>query len=80
MKSKHNGDGQVHVTETPDVSHIRNEDVTHEASDVYVRGVATVELNSATDNPLVYADSADVISGGNFHGQPDEDSGEQNIQ
>jgi len=35
----------------------------------YVRGVASVELNSATDNPLVYADSAEVISGGNFHGQ-----------
>ncbi|MGA6959277.1 MAG: aromatic amino acid lyase, partial [Candidatus Acidiferrales bacterium] len=30
----------------------------------------TVELNSATDNPLVFADSGEVISGGNFHGQP----------
>jgi histidine ammonia-lyase len=29
-----------------------------------------VELNSATDNPLVFADSGEVISGGNFHGQP----------
>jgi histidine ammonia-lyase len=33
-----------------------------------------VELNSATDNPLVFATDAkgggDVISGGNFHGQP----------
>ena len=44
MKSKHNGSGDGHVTETPDVSHIRNEDVTHEASDVYVRGVATFLL------------------------------------
>ena len=33
----HRGDG--HRTETPDVSHIRNEEVTHEASDVSVQGV-----------------------------------------
>lgn len=39
----------------------------------YVRRVLEVELNSATDNPLVYADDAgggEVLSGGNFHGQP----------
>jgi len=30
-----------HKTETPDVSHIRNEEVTHERSDVSVAGVAT---------------------------------------
>lgn len=30
-----------HKTETPDVSHIRNVEVTHEASDVSVRGVGT---------------------------------------
>jgi histidine ammonia-lyase len=35
----------------------------------YVRDVATIELNSATDNPLVFAESGDVLSGGNFHGQ-----------
>jgi histidine ammonia-lyase len=41
-----------------------------------VRGIAEVELNSATDNPLVFvtADAplgaGDVVSGGNFHGQP----------
>ncbi|HJT81932.1 MAG TPA: histidine ammonia-lyase, partial [Chthoniobacterales bacterium] len=29
-----------------------------------------VESASATDNPLVFADSGDVISGGNFHGAP----------
>src|SRR6185437_13398161 len=33
----HRGDG--HKTETPDVSHIRNVEVTHEKSDVSVRGV-----------------------------------------
>lgn len=39
--SKHNGNGHDphHVTETPDVSHIKNVDVTHEASDVSVSGV-----------------------------------------
>ncbi len=33
------------------------------------RKTATVELNSATDNPLVFADTGEVLSGGNFHGQ-----------
>jgi len=35
----------------------------------YVHSVATVEINSATDNPLVFADAGEVLSGGNFHGQ-----------
>ena len=35
-----------------------------------VRATITIELNSATDNPLVFADTDEVISGGNFHGQP----------
>ncbi|MGC2722563.1 MAG: histidine ammonia-lyase, partial [Candidatus Acidiferrales bacterium] len=35
-----------------------------------MRAILSVELNSATDNPLVFADSGEVISGGNFHGQP----------
>jgi histidine ammonia-lyase len=37
------------------------------------REIAAVELNSATDNPLVFAredGSGDIVSGGNFHGQP----------
>ena len=39
------------------------------------RAMALVELNSATDNPLVFVRNAktgegDIISGGNFHGQP----------
>lgn len=41
MKSKHNSNGHGHVTETPDVSHIRNVDVTHELSDVNTRGIIT---------------------------------------
>lgn len=35
-----------------------------------VRTTLSIELNSATDNPLVFAESGEVISGGNFHGQP----------
>lgn len=36
----------------------------------YVRGVVETEMNSVTDNPLIYADEGDILSGGNFHGQP----------
>jgi histidine ammonia-lyase len=28
------------------------------------------EVNAATDNPLVFPDTGDIVSGGNFHGQP----------
>jgi histidine ammonia-lyase len=35
-----------------------------------IRRTVEIELNSATDNPLVFPDSGEVISGGNFHGQP----------
>lgn len=37
------------------------------------RAMAQVELNSATDNPLVFVKEngdGDIVSGGNFHGQP----------
>src|SRR5215813_14283804 len=36
----------------------------------FVRRVLEVEVNSATDNPLVFTDSSSIVSGGNFHGQP----------
>jgi histidine ammonia-lyase len=36
----------------------------------YVKERVEIELNSATDNPLIFADEEEVISGGNFHGQP----------
>ena len=36
----------------------------------YVKKVVEIEINSATDNPLIFADENRVISGGNFHGQP----------
>ena len=40
---------------------------------VQAREMAMVELNSATDNPLVFVKAngeGDIVSGGNFHGQP----------
>ncbi len=36
----------------------------------YARKVLAVEVNSATDNPLFFPEDGEVISGGNFHGQP----------
>ncbi len=36
----------------------------------HARSVLTVEINSANDNPLVFAETGEVISGGNFHGEP----------
>lgn len=36
----------------------------------YVCNVLEIELNSVTDNPTVFPDSDEVISAGNFHGEP----------
>jgi histidine ammonia-lyase len=36
----------------------------------HVEQVLTIESASATDNPLVFCESGEVISGGNFHGAP----------
>jgi len=36
----------------------------------YVKEKLEIEMNAATDNPLIFEDGAHVISGGNFHGQP----------
>ena len=36
----------------------------------YVAYTVSVELNSATDNPLVLVDEGVLLSNGNFHGQP----------
>ena len=36
----------------------------------YVHGVVRVEINSATDNPLVFPKDRVHLEGGNFHGQP----------
>src|SRR3954447_20431676 len=36
----------------------------------YVAGALERELDAVTDNPLIFPDEGDVLSGGNFHGQP----------
>jgi histidine ammonia-lyase len=36
----------------------------------YARRTLEIEANAATDNPMVFADSGEIISGGNFHGAP----------
>src|SRR5215207_9004887 len=36
----------------------------------YVAGAIERELEAVTDNPLVFPEDGDVLSGGNFHGQP----------
>jgi histidine ammonia-lyase len=36
----------------------------------YTRNVIEIEMNAATNNPLVFSDSGDFLLGGNFHGQP----------
>jgi histidine ammonia-lyase len=36
----------------------------------HAREIVETETGSATDNPLVFADTEEVLSGGNFHGAP----------
>ncbi|GAA0862282.1 histidine ammonia-lyase [Paraclostridium tenue] len=36
----------------------------------YVKNKINIEINSVTDNPIIFPEQQDVISGGNFHGQP----------
>jgi len=36
----------------------------------YVRTKLQIEINSVTDNPLIFPSDMEAISGGNFHGQP----------
>lgn len=36
----------------------------------YIKQTIHTEINSVTDNPLIFPDDDDIISGGNFHGQP----------
>jgi hypothetical protein len=55
-RGKHNGNGhdRLHVTETPDVSHIKNLDVTHEGSDVSVSGVVKFVLALSVLGAVVF--------------------------
>ncbi|MFC0272695.1 histidine ammonia-lyase [Metabacillus herbersteinensis] len=36
----------------------------------YVKDKLEIEMNAATDNPLIFDEGRKVLSGGNFHGQP----------
>ncbi|NWF55994.1 MAG: histidine ammonia-lyase [Syntrophaceae bacterium] len=36
----------------------------------YVRKTLEVEVNAATDNPLIFADGGKILNCGNFHGEP----------
>ncbi len=36
----------------------------------YVKEKIEIEMNSVTDNPIIFTDTEEGISGGNFHGQP----------
>ena len=63
VKSTHNGNGHDsrHVTETPDVSHIRNLDVTHEASDVNISGILKFVMGLTVLSVVVF-----LLMGGMF--------------
>ena len=37
---------------------------------IYCKGILETEINSATDNPLIFSETGEYISGGNFHGEP----------
>ncbi len=36
----------------------------------YAYNVVSIEINSATDNPLIFPEDGEHLEGGNFHGQP----------
>jgi histidine ammonia-lyase len=36
----------------------------------YAERVVTIEMNSSSDNPMVFAETGEILSGGNFHGAP----------
>jgi histidine ammonia-lyase len=36
----------------------------------WVRHIVTTEMNAATDNPMVFTESEEILSGGNFHAAP----------
>ncbi|GFG39517.1 hypothetical protein Cfor_00512, partial [Coptotermes formosanus] len=42
--------------------------IVHDTID-FVQGVITVEINSGTDNPIVFPEREEIISAGNFHGE-----------
>jgi histidine ammonia-lyase len=66
-------DSHSHCGKVQDAYSLRCIPQVHGASrDALRHGVEVVtrEVNSVTDNPLIFHDAHDVISAGNFHGQP----------
>src|SRR4029434_2631612 len=67
---------QSHLTDDPrvqDAYSLRCMPQVHGAvrgAPAHCENVLLIESASATDNPLVFAETGDVISGGNFHGAP----------
>ena len=62
-----------HCEKVQDAYSLRCVPQVHGASKDAVRRILEtleIEMNSATDNPLIFPDTGEVISGGNFHGQP----------
>jgi histidine ammonia-lyase len=66
-------ESHAHCEKVQDAYSLRCIPQVHGASkDALARVLETlnIEMNSATDNPLIFPDTGEVISGGNFHGQP----------
>jgi len=63
----------VHCGKVQDAYSLRCVPQVHGASKDALRRIAevlAVEMNAATDNPLIMPETGEIISGGNFHGQP----------
>ncbi|WP_371373714.1 histidine ammonia-lyase [Sporomusa aerivorans] len=63
----------VNCSKVQDAYSLRCVPQVHGASKDALRRVEetlTIEINAATDNPLIMPDTGEAISGGNFHGQP----------
>lgn len=63
----------VNCTKVQDAYSLRCVPQVHGASKDALRRAEetlTIEINAATDNPLIMPDTGEAISGGNFHGQP----------
>ena len=66
-------DSHVHCTKVQDAYSLRCVPQVHGASKDALRRVEEtllIEINAATDNPLIMPETGEAISGGNFHGQP----------
>ena len=66
-------ESHAHCTKVQDAYSLRCVPQVHGASKDALRRMEEtlqIEINAATDNPLIMPDTGEAISGGNFHGQP----------